>query len=92
LIPSKYRRVGLNIRSVAPTPAETEGETATEPELLTDSETVFDSPKTGSLAGPKFTKGRRLKPMSHHDLRNKYFRRDTILLRNLDIFRYFTAS
>jgi hypothetical protein len=83
----------LDLTSVTSTPAETDAETATETDL--DSETALDGIKrprgrglnSDPLPGLKSTKSHRPKAVSNHDLHNKYFRRDAILLRNLDIFR-----
>ncbi|KAG5645124.1 phosphatidylethanolamine N-methyltransferase [Asterophora parasitica] len=80
------------------TPAATEGETATETELETETEmefsTISDRKKSnhqsqpsvssnGTSAEPRYKR----KPASQHDLLNKYFRRDTVVIRNLDLHR-----
>ncbi|KAI0262700.1 phospholipid methyltransferase-domain-containing protein [Gloeopeniophorella convolvens] len=76
------------------TPSATEGSTASDTE--TETETEFDSPqharddttpKMPSASPPALEKKRSRSPMSHHDLRNRYFRRDTIFLLNLDVCR-----
>lgn len=80
------------------TPSATEGSTASESEGETETELVLHRHSNGS-AVPKLEvppavtpplqidRQRSSSPMSHHDVRNKYFRRDTILLFHLDIFR-----
>jgi phosphatidylethanolamine N-methyltransferase len=47
----------------------------------TDSDTELDSQQTSINEGIGSTK------LSHHDLRNRYFRKDTIVLSHLDVFR-----
>lgn len=87
-----------------PTPAATEGETATETELETEMEefddlTNFDQVRvkraqhkqqlsTASSASIIGLVPSRKKVLSHHDLLNKYFRRDTVILKNFDFLRY----
>ncbi|KAL4071616.1 phospholipid methyltransferase-domain-containing protein [Scleroderma yunnanense] len=81
------------------TPAATEGETASESELETETETdSIATPKGNSrhtLDGPfvhtskrglSKTSSSRLQ-VSEHDLYNKYFRRDAVILHNIDLFR-----
>ncbi|KAF7373639.1 Phosphatidylethanolamine N-methyltransferase [Mycena sanguinolenta] len=87
------------------TPSATEGETATETDLDTETELEADaapvsagrrrtrprhqqSPSDASSTSPPKKK----KAVSQHDLLNKYFRRDTVILKNLDLFRYALAS
>ncbi|KAJ6463566.1 phosphatidylethanolamine N-methyltransferase [Mycena sanguinolenta] len=82
------------------TPSATDGETATETDLETETELDTDaapvsagrrrtrsghqqSPSDASSASPPKKK----KAVSQHDLLNKYFRRDTVILKNLDLFR-----
>lgn len=82
------------------TPSATEGSTASDSEGETETELVLQRHTNGSAVPmPKLEvppagtpplqidRQRSSSPMSHHDLRNKYFRRDTILLFHLDIFR-----
>jgi phosphatidylethanolamine N-methyltransferase len=83
------------------TPTATEGETATESDALateyegeSDTQTIIvATPKSGTFTPPKRTPSmvERKKPkghvMSQHDLLNKYFRRDSVLLHNVDLFR-----
>lgn len=79
------------------TASDSEGETETELKLQRHSHTNNGS--AVSIPIPKLNlppavtpplqleRQRSSSPMSHHDLRNKYFRRDTILLFHLDVFR-----
>ena len=88
----------------APTPAATEGETATESEeLITENETETEmvtpprqlkkfkshtlSSKSSkdSLSRPGSPKTR--EALSQHDLFHRYFRKDAVLLHNVDVFR-----
>ena len=81
-----------------PTPAPTEGDTATETELETERETDVEaeitprsqgstlpveqlsySPLPGGSTPPT--------PASQHDLMNNYFRKDTLLISNVDLLR-----
>ncbi|THU85514.1 phosphatidylethanolamine N-methyltransferase [Dendrothele bispora CBS 962.96] len=94
--------VAIDIADIADltTPSATEADTATETELETETE---ENPSPSivrnkaykhqqtisvssiSLNGTEFVTSK--KPVSQHDLLNKYFRRDTVILRNLDVFR-----
>ncbi|KAK7448497.1 phosphatidylethanolamine N-methyltransferase [Stygiomarasmius scandens] len=82
------------------TPSATEAETATETEFDTETEdgpspSVRDSKvrkhkqllSTSSISSASVDFMAPVKPISQHDLLNKYFRRDTVILRNLDVFR-----
>ncbi|KAF8266058.1 phospholipid methyltransferase-domain-containing protein [Lactarius quietus] len=84
------------------TPSATEGSTASESEGETETEFVFQQSHAGNgSAAPtrnvqmplaitpplQIDRQRSDSPRSHHDLRNKYFRRDTIFLFHLDVFR-----
>ncbi|KAJ7270623.1 phospholipid methyltransferase-domain-containing protein [Mycena haematopus] len=81
-------------------PSATEGETATETDLETETELEAEAavvsagrrrtrpghqqkPSDASSASPPKKK----KPVSQHDLLNKYFRRDTVIFKNVDLFR-----
>ncbi|KAH9001866.1 phosphatidylethanolamine N-methyltransferase [Lactarius hatsudake] len=73
---------------------ESETETTTELELQqSHTRNVIATPKPKMKVPPAATpplqleRQRSSSPQSHHDLRNKYFRRDTIFLLHLDIFR-----
>ncbi|KAH8988335.1 phosphatidylethanolamine N-methyltransferase [Lactarius akahatsu] len=73
---------------------ESETETTTELELQrSHTRNVIATPKPKMKVLPAATpplqleRQRSSSPLSHHDLRNKYFRRDTIFLLHLDIFR-----
>ena len=85
-----------------PTPAATEGETATESEeLITDIETETETVRTprgtkkfktlssksskDSFSRPGSPKWRQA--VSQHDLFHRYFRKDALLLHNVDVFR-----
>lgn len=72
------------------TPSITDGETATETETETEYDGTVRRRKTATTAQPVITKQRSRSPMSHHDLLNRYFRKDTIFMHNLDVFRYAT--
>ncbi|KAH7924203.1 hypothetical protein BV22DRAFT_1196127 [Leucogyrophana mollusca] len=81
------------------TPAVTEGETATETELDTETETECESTpvlKEKPLRGSQSPSSASSKSarraaselgVSQHDLHNKYFRRDTVVLQNVDLLR-----
>ncbi|KAF7307888.1 Phosphatidylethanolamine N-methyltransferase [Mycena kentingensis (nom. inval.)] len=87
---------------VSSTPSATEGDTATETDLETEIE-VDGLPaqpgrrrrhqatpsvaSTTSFEGSPELKQMKERPMSQHDLFTKYFRRDTIILKNIDVFR-----
>ena len=71
------RRRGLSDPSS--TSSTTEGSTPCDSETETDAELESHQRCISEGAGP--TK------LSHHDLRNRYFRRDTIVLSHLDVFR-----
>jgi phosphatidylethanolamine N-methyltransferase len=83
------------------TPSATEGDTATETDIETETETELDiealvggrrraghqaQPSNTTLDG-RLSPPKPKKPMSEHDLLNKYFRRDTVVLKNIDLFR-----
>ena len=82
----------------ASTPAATEGESATESEELateTETETEFDgAPRVLQPArfsppplAPKDKYRVKKQTVSQHDLFHRYFRKDTLLLHNIDLFR-----
>lgn len=81
-----------------PTPASTEGDTATETELETERETDLeaDIPSHSQSAAlpieqPAHCEHRGedapLLPASQHDLMNSYFRKDTLVISNVDLLR-----
>ncbi|KAA1474122.1 hypothetical protein DENSPDRAFT_781124 [Dentipellis sp. KUC8613] len=94
--PSRTRSLS-EVSELLSTPSVTEGETATETELETETETEFEAPAqrgkqtkpSGSVASTStlISKKRSKSPLSHHDLMNRYFRKDTLILQNFDIFR-----
>ena len=65
--------------SAPSTPSATEGLTPCDTETESDAE--LDLQQTTINEGIGSTK------LSHHDLRNRYFRKDTIVLSHLDVFR-----
>ena len=82
------------------TPGPTEGDTATESEIEpeTETETELDTPKVKDI--PKFGSSTSLtsgtltqattaerKSTTQHDIMNRYFRKEPILLQNIDPFR-----
>ncbi|KAI6148071.1 phospholipid methyltransferase-domain-containing protein [Pisolithus tinctorius] len=80
------------------TPAATEGETASESELETETEadampTPESHPRHGRkpsvVCGAMADSGGRESrhPVSQHDLHHKYFRRDVVILHNIDLLR-----
>lgn len=83
------------------TPSVTEGETATETDLETETETELENEATApanrmrpthqqpsnASSIPELNAPRKKKAMSQHDLLTKYFRRDTVVLKNLDLLR-----
>ncbi|KAI0296989.1 phospholipid methyltransferase-domain-containing protein [Multifurca ochricompacta] len=79
------------------TPSVTEGSTASDSETETELELQQQggarTTKPTNVIPPADTppialeKKRSHSPLSHHDLRNRYFRRDTIFLVHLDVFR-----
>ncbi|KAJ7454990.1 phosphatidylethanolamine N-methyltransferase [Mycena galericulata] len=82
------------------TPSATEGDTATETDLETETEIEGETAAPAPRRRPghqqkasnasSFSEGsppKKKKAITQHDLFNKYFRRDTVVLRNLDIFR-----
>ncbi|KAF7969141.1 hypothetical protein HWV62_28224, partial [Athelia sp. TMB] len=89
-------------KEIPPTPTATDGSTATEsdaPDTETETEsegitrngsvTVVSPPRNGSgtfTPPKKTTLVRKTKAMNQHDLFNRYFRRDAVLLGNLDFF------
>ncbi len=94
-----------DITDGVPTPAATEGESATDTELETETETEhprafdvkerMDSGTPDTVPGtPSETHGTlRLKTsliLTQHDLMNRFFRKDAVILHNLDLLRYVT--
>ncbi|KAJ7827877.1 phosphatidylethanolamine N-methyltransferase [Mycena olivaceomarginata] len=75
------------------TPSATEGDTATETDLETETELEAEvevAVSTGkpSDASSTFAPGPpKKRAVSQHDLFHKYFRRDTVILKNVDLFR-----
>ncbi|TFY80389.1 hypothetical protein EWM64_g3623 [Hericium alpestre] len=84
-----------DVTELLSTPSVTEGETATETDLETETEFESNLRKQGmkkavsGLSSPAATISmkRSREAMSHHDLLNRYFRKDTLFLHNFDIFR-----
>lgn len=73
------------------TPSATEGETATDSSAVeTETETEDARPSTPTAA-PKKVKRTRKAGLTQHDLTTKYFRSDTLVFKNLDIFRYMVS-
>lgn len=81
-----------------PTPAPTEGDTATETEFETERETDVETditPRSQRAAlpeeqpphSPLVDGGSPTMPASQHDLMNNYFRKDTLLISNVDLLR-----
>ncbi|CAK5271251.1 unnamed protein product [Mycena citricolor] len=79
-----------------PTPSVTEGETASETELETETEGEMEDDTATSRRPGHFHKPSigstisfedKPKAVSQHDLLTKYFRRDTIILKNFDLLR-----
>ena len=96
---SRQASISSTASMEAPTPSATEGETATESEeLVTDTET--ETELDGTTPAPKrFTASPTMAPkelsarprrqtVSQHDLFHRYFRKDVLLLHNIDLFRY----
>lgn len=54
----------------------------------TGASTPFDSETETDTELECYSEGTGVPRLSHHDLRNQYFRRDTIVLFNFDIFRF----
>lgn len=78
-----------------PTPAPTEGDTATEAELETERETDFEMDVTSHsqrtpypAEQPSCGENILPTPASQHDLMNNYFRKDTLIVSNVDPLRY----
>ncbi|KAI8996321.1 phospholipid methyltransferase-domain-containing protein [Trametes punicea] len=85
----------------APTPAATEGETATESEeILTETETEHELDRSPSLnpirqnrlglsavSSRDQSRAMRTQMLSQHDLFHRYFRKDTVFLINVDLLR-----
>ncbi|KAJ7730239.1 phosphatidylethanolamine N-methyltransferase [Mycena maculata] len=85
------------------TPSITEGDTATETDIETETELEGEPLPAGrrrarpghqqkgsnasSFSALEGNPPKKKKVVSQHDLFNKYFRRDTVILRNVDIFR-----
>ena len=83
-----------------PTPAPTEGDTATETEFETERETDLEmdiTPRSQQTTLPVEQPSRTRSPLpdgntpvtpaSQHDLMNSYFRKDTLLISNIDLLR-----
>ncbi|KAH7882066.1 phospholipid methyltransferase-domain-containing protein [Phlebopus sp. FC_14] len=78
-----------------PTPAATEGETATETDLETETETESSTPtiqpkKSLDLPLASSSSLKRVvkqSQVSEHDLHHKYFRRDVVIVHNIDLLR-----
>ncbi|KAL0057796.1 phosphatidylethanolamine N-methyltransferase [Marasmius tenuissimus] len=73
-----------------PTPSATETETeetVTETEAEAEAENDITKPTTVTKTKTKTKTKPKPKALSHHDLFNKYFRRDTLILNNIDLFR-----
>ncbi|KAF7321133.1 Phosphatidylethanolamine N-methyltransferase [Mycena chlorophos] len=80
-------------------PSVTDGDTATETDLETETEGELGAPPvragryrrhqstTSVGSATSFEAPAKGKPMSQHDLFNKYFRRDAIIFKNIDLFR-----
>ncbi|OJT11321.1 Phosphatidylethanolamine N-methyltransferase [Trametes pubescens] len=86
----------------SPTPAATEGDTATESEeVYTETETEQELDRASSIKSKRNSLGlsvssredisrkhsKRVQAMSTHDLFHRYFRQDTVFLNNIDLFR-----
>ncbi|KAG6333073.1 hypothetical protein ID866_6015 [Astraeus odoratus] len=82
----------------ASTPAATEGETASDTDLETETEADGNAtpriqprhgPHVSGASTPRATFSRRSsrQQLSQHDLLHKYFRRDVVILQNLDLLR-----
>lgn len=102
LVPSSPGQTPARARAFSDppsTPSATEGSTASETEAETETELELQHGNGIAVPQPKvkaptaltpplqLERQRSSSPLSHHDLRNKYFRRDTIFLFHLDIFR-----
>lgn len=82
------------------TPAPTEGDTGTETELETEKETDFETDVTTRSQPPSFPVEQlshseptdETSPASQHDLMNSYFRKDPLLMSNVDLLRYVTHA
>jgi len=82
-----------------PTPAPTEGDTATETELETERDTDLETDITPRLQRTTLPLEQPSRtwtpdgsdtltmPASQHDLMNSYFRKDTLLISNIDLLR-----
>ncbi|PFH50210.1 hypothetical protein AMATHDRAFT_4210 [Amanita thiersii Skay4041] len=83
-------------------PAMTDGETATETEIETETEmetipcerakhrtnsSISSSLSAEQIQGSGRRRAHQKESLSQHDLFNKYFRRDTVILKNLDLLR-----
>ncbi|KAI0248921.1 phosphatidylethanolamine N-methyltransferase [Lactifluus subvellereus] len=94
--------VNGSANAVSSTPSATEGSTASDSETETGNDLDFEHTCTSngfeqtefhaeplSVATPPLPmeRTRSGSPLSHHDLHHRYFRRDTIVLSHLDIFR-----
>jgi phosphatidylethanolamine N-methyltransferase len=89
-------RIGLEL-DLSTTPNITEGETS---ELETDIETEIDEHYSPSASihgnddpsiGP-VKRQRSPATLTQHDLMNMYFRKDTLIIRNVDLLRFVTLS
>ena len=85
------------------TPAPTEGDTATETELETERETDIEADAAPASQRTEFRVERQPcneppdenappTPASQHDLMNSYFRKDTLLVSNIDLLRCHSCS
>jgi phosphatidylethanolamine N-methyltransferase len=82
-----------------PVPAMTDDETATDTELETETEaemstssrkrarSKYQDSTSGSSGTGRSNSIPQKKVVSQHDLFNKYFRRDTVILKNIDLLR-----
>jgi hypothetical protein len=78
-VPSQQARILARARAFSDPPSTP---SATGPSTPFDSETETDTELDC------YSEGTGVPRLSHHDLRNRYFRRDTIVLFNFDIFRF----
>lgn len=86
------------------TPTPTDGETATDTDLDTETETECDvdqmecstvNTNVAILSSPKLSSSStksKTRAITQHDLLNRYFRNDTIMLHNLDLLRWVRPS
>ena len=68
----------------------TDGETAVETELCSETQTEAEKNGMNGYVSPtpRPRKAKKNQSVSHHDLLNKYFKKDTVLVFNIDLFRY----